>query len=65
MKTKPMLMIGDCYCPLCAVAISTHDPEKVVRGGIAYHHGCIKKAVEAVKPEVQRYFRFEQGLYVH
>jgi hypothetical protein len=61
---KAKKTIGE-FCPLCAVAIATHDPERVIRGGIAYHHGCIKKTMQPIKRTVQQWFRFEQGLTVN
>lgn len=60
--TKKAQMTSE-ECPLCNIAMATHDPEKVIRGGIAYHHACLKKATQP-KP-VQNWFRFSQGLTVN
>ncbi len=57
--------IGDEECPLCNIVIASHDPEKVVRAGISYHHSCIKKTTQPISRPVQNWFRFEQGILVN
>lgn len=63
MKHKPVT-IGEEYCPLCGIALATHDPEKVTRGGVNYHNACLKKTNQPIRRSVQTRFRLEQGLYV-
>ena len=63
MKEK-QTVIGE-ECPLCNIALATHDPEKVIRGGIAYHHACLKKTTQPISQPVQTWFRFAQGLQVN
>jgi len=55
----------DTVCPLCSIIISPADPERVKRGGIIYHHGCLKKTTQPINRVVQQWFRFDQGLYVN
>ncbi len=70
MKKSSVPMIGEVtgnsneFCPLCEIALATHDPEKFMRGGIAYHHACLKKTTQPISKPVQRWFQFQQGLYV-